>query len=129
MSCVDQRTGRAGAAKRGMLVNPDGPGLSREDAGHGVLRVDGNGHRGARLREALVGEFLPRSLPPLQTAYPRKSQVFADPEGGLASVEALYAALALLGEARPELLQGYRWRAEFLAQNPGLAGPDSVPQP
>jgi pre-rRNA-processing protein TSR3 len=126
---VNHRPGRTLAAEGRILLTPDGPELSREDAGHGLLLVDCNWHRAARLREALVGEFLPRSLPPLQTAYPRKSQVFADPEGGLASVEALYAALALLGEARPELLQGYRWRAEFLAQNPGLAGPDSVPQP
>jgi hypothetical protein len=27
----------------------------------------------------------------------------------------------LLGEPRPELLDGYRWAREFLASNPGLA--------
>jgi pre-rRNA-processing protein TSR3 len=54
------------------------------------------------------------------TAYPRRSRTFTDPERGLASIEALFAALALLGEPRRELLDGYRWAAEFLAANTGL---------
>ena len=33
----------------------------------------------------------------------------------------LGAALALLGERRPELLEAYRWREAFLAANPSLA--------
>ena len=33
---------------------------------------------------------------------------------------ALYAALAILGEPRVELLEGYRWRARFLELNPLL---------
>jgi pre-rRNA-processing protein TSR3 len=61
-----------------------------------------------------------RRLPPLATAYPRKSRVFEDPERGLASIEALYAALALLGDVRPELLGSYRWAREFLRLNPGI---------
>jgi pre-rRNA-processing protein TSR3 len=59
-------------------------------------------------------------LPALATAYPRKSRTFSDPEQGLASVEALYAALFLLGDARPELLEGYRFAERFLAANPRL---------
>jgi len=69
----------------------------------------------------LEGELALRRLPPLESAYPRRSKLFEDPAGGLASVEALYAALAILGEPRPELLDGYRWRERFLAANPGLA--------
>ena len=57
---------------------------------------------------------------PLVTAYPRRSRLFADPAQGLASVEALYAALAILGRPRPELLEGYRWASEFLRANPEL---------
>ncbi|MDE0914647.1 MAG: DUF367 domain-containing protein [Planctomycetota bacterium] len=123
---VNHAPGRTLAAEGRILLTPDAPELSLADAGRGLLLVDCNWRRAPRLREALVGDFLPRSLPPLKTAYPRKSQVFADPEQGLASVEALYAALALLGESRPDLLEGYRWKREFLAQNPGLPGPDSA---
>jgi pre-rRNA-processing protein TSR3 len=61
-----------------------------------------------------------RRLPPLATAYPRKSRQFEDPASGLASVEALYAALAILGEARPDLLAQYRWAQGFLDANPQL---------
>ena len=67
------------------------------------------------------GEPIRRSLPPLLTAYPRKSQVFEDPERGLASIEALYAAVRILYGPRPELLEGYRWGDEFLRMNPSLA--------
>ena len=111
------------------VLTPEAPELTLADAGRGLLLVDSNWRRAPRLREALVGDFLPRSLPPLKTAYPRMSQVFVDPEQGLASVEALYAALALLGEPRPDLLEEYRWGAEFLAQNPGLPGLDSTHRP
>jgi ribosome biogenesis protein Tsr3 len=44
----------------------------------------------------------------------------SDPEHGLASVEALYAAIALLDVPRPELLARYRWAVGFLAANPEL---------
>lgn len=67
------------------------------------------------------GELLPRRLPPLASAYPRKSRPNHDPEHGLASVEALCAALALLGEVRPELLARYRWKERFHGLNPTFA--------
>lgn len=69
--------------------------------------------------EALEGEhFERRRLPQhLQTAYPRVSKVHTDPAGGLASVEALFAATVLLGAPRPDLLEGYRWAEEFLRRN------------
>ncbi len=117
---VNHAAGRTLDAEGRILLTPEAPELSPQDAGPGLLLVDCNWRRAPKLRAALVGDFLPRSLPALHTAYPRRSQVFADPEQGLASVEALYAALALLGDPRPELLQGYRWRAEFLSLNPNL---------
>ena len=73
------------------------------------------------LLQTVDGDPELRRLPPLSTAYPRRSRTFADPDGGLASVEALYAALAILGRPRPELLADYRWAADFLRQNPGLS--------
>jgi pre-rRNA-processing protein TSR3 len=64
-----------------------------------------------------------RSLPPeLQTAYPRKSKIFEDPQNGLASIEALHAALCMLGKRDDSLLDGYRWRKEWLDLNSELLG-------
>ena len=44
------------------------------------------------------------------------SKVYHDPEGGLASVEAIYLAQRILGEDDLSILDGYRWRDEFLSQ-------------
>ena len=102
------------------LLHPDGEPLTRADAGRGLLVVDCSWRRVPQLLSRLDGELHPRRLPPLTTAYPRVSRQFADPERGLASIEALYAALAILGDARPELLAEYRWADQFLAANPDL---------
>lgn len=112
--------GRTYAVGRRIVLHPEGELLGPADAGRDLLLVDCAWRRLPRLLSSVEGELLPRRLPPLVTAYPRRSKLFADPERGLASVEALFAALALLGERRPELLVAYRWRAEFLAANPTL---------
>lgn len=52
----------------------------------------------------------------VKTAYPRVSKIADNPDGGLASVEALYLARRLLGDDDPTLLDAYYWRDEFLAQ-------------
>jgi len=53
----------------------------------------------------------------VQTAYPRVSKTYDDPAGGLATVEALYAAYRLLGRPTEGLLDHYRWAEEFLRRN------------
>jgi pre-rRNA-processing protein TSR3 len=59
-----------------------------------------------------------RSLPSgFVTAYPRTSKLYEDPEAGLASVEALFVASAVLGQPRFELLRSYRWARPFLVRN------------
>lgn len=59
-----------------------------------------------------------RALPAgLETAYPRRSKLTDDPDRGLASVEALVAALHLLGYPALDLLDGYHWKREFLHLN------------
>jgi pre-rRNA-processing protein TSR3 len=58
-----------------------------------------------------------RSLPLIHTAYPRKSEVFADPTEGLATIEALYAALRILGRDTRGLLDHYHWKQKFLELN------------
>lgn len=59
-----------------------------------------------------------RSLPEgIVTAYPRRSKLREDPEEGLASIEALVAALHVLGRDWEGLLDGYRWADAFLDAN------------
>ena len=68
------------------------------------------------LRGKIIGRPLERSLPTwIRTAYPRVSKLGFDPDSGLASVEALYAALHLMGYERQDVLDAYRWREPFLA--------------
>ena len=68
------------------------------------------------MRAKIVGNPVERSLPSwVRTAYPRSSKMTEDPECGLATVEALYAALRLMGMDCPDLLEGYRWKEAFLA--------------
>lgn len=56
-----------------------------------------------------------RGLPPgLHTAYPRQSKIAEDPVTGLATIEALYLALRLLGHNDPAILASYHWREAFL---------------
>jgi pre-rRNA-processing protein TSR3 len=103
-----------------LLLHPEGALLQPGEGGEGLLLLDCSWRRLERLLACLRGETVRRRLPPLRTAYPRRSRTFTDPAQGLASVEALYAATAVLGRPRPELLRGYRWAEDFLAANPGL---------
>jgi pre-rRNA-processing protein TSR3 len=103
-----------------ILLHPDGEPLGVEDQGRGLLILDCAWRRVPELLAQVDGDPPRRKLPPLTTAYPRKSRTFLDPGEGLASIEALYAALLLLGEARPEILEGYRFADRFLAVNPRL---------
>ncbi len=107
-------------AGRRILLHPGGDELVREDRGPGLLLVDCAWRRVEPLLDTVDGELIHRRLPPLSSAYPRRSKVFEDPACGLASVEALFAALHLLDDPRPELLDDYRWRDDFLRLNPGL---------
>ena len=114
---VPVRAGQRVDAGRRIWLHPDGEELGPADRGVGLLLVDCTWRRLAKLSASIDGELLRRRLPKLVTAYPRRSKLTPDPEHGLASVEALYAATALLDGPRPELLAGYRWAAEFLAAN------------
>ncbi|MFM7166279.1 MAG: hypothetical protein ACKPJD_35645 [Planctomycetaceae bacterium] len=93
-----------------------GPQLSESDAGSGLLLLDGTWKRAAGMLPFY--QHLPvRSLPSLKTAYPRKSEIYEDPEGGLATIEALYAALRILRRPVAGLLDSYYWRQQFLNLN------------
>jgi pre-rRNA-processing protein TSR3 len=110
---------RVDAGQR-ILLHPDGDEITSADRGKPLLLIDCAWRRLPQLLATVDGELEHRRLPKLITAYPRKSKQFEDPEQGLASIEALYAALALLGEVRGELLESYRWKEDFLARNPAL---------
>lgn len=103
-----------------ILLHPDAPVLTLADSGLPLLLIDCSWRRVPQLLGMLDGALTRRRLPEMVTAYPRKSRQFEDPASGLASVEALYAALAILGNPRPDLLAEYRWAQKFLDGNPSL---------
>ena len=105
------------------LLGFDGPLLSPADASRPLLVLDATWRLLPGLERCLRGEPLRRSLPRgLRTAYPRVSKLAPDPAGGLASVEALYAAFRCMGFSGKGLLEGYRWAREFLEINKGILG-------
>ena len=105
-----------------------GPQLSDADAHCGLLLLDGTWRLAQRM--APFFQQVPvRSLPSIHTAYPRRSQVFADPTEGLATIEALYAALRLLGRSTTGLLDHYHWKDQFLQQNGWLDEPAESREP
>ncbi len=96
-----------------------GPILGPEDQNCGLLVLDGT-WRHAEPMERAHAAVPVRTLPPLTTAYPRLSKVREDPDGGLATVEAIYAAYRLLGRDTTGLLDHYHWAAEFVEINQEL---------
>ena len=93
-----------------------GPILSEADKECGLLVLDGT-WRWVEPMERLAATIPVRSLPPLATAYPRSSKVSENPDGGLATIEAIYAAYRLLGRDTTGLLDHYRWGNAFVEQN------------
>jgi pre-rRNA-processing protein TSR3 len=62
-----------------------------------------------------------RSLPEeFVTAYPRRQSDCSEPDRGLASVEALAVAHALMGRPWLSLLDLYHWKEDFLQKNSSI---------
>jgi pre-rRNA-processing protein TSR3 len=100
------------SAGRGEFILHDGRGRALRP----VLLLDSVWRLLPGMRRKISGAPVERSLPGwVTTAYPRISKMTEDPEDGLATIEALYAALALMGFECPELLDGYLWKDAFLA--------------
>lgn len=97
----------------------DGPPLTRDDADRGLLVLDGTWRFAAQM-EAAFARIPVRSLPGWKTAYPRVSKLFADPSGGLATIEAIYAAYTLLARDTTGILDRYHWAQEFVERNESL---------
>ena len=101
-------------ASDAIVLSVDAPVISKADTGRSLILLDGNWKHVAKLKSCLRGAPLYRSLPRVATAYPRRNDDGLDPADGLASVEALYLALKLLGHDDPSLLDQYHWREQFL---------------
>jgi pre-rRNA-processing protein TSR3 len=93
-----------------------GPDLGPADADKGLLVLDASWHHVAPM-EQYFHDVPVRSLPPWLTAFPRLSKLGRDPEQGLATVEAVFAALTILGRSTQGILDSYHWRAQFLELN------------
>ncbi len=99
------------------LLEIDAPVISHADVHRPLLLLDSTWHLLPRVRKKVYGDFVPRSLPPsILTAYPRVSKMHDDPNG-LATIEALYAALRFMGKDDPEILKGYPYAEKFLELN------------
>lgn len=111
-------TWRPGATIRAAghtLLAVEGEELTPADAGRPLLILDSTWRYLDAMRESLQGEVTPRCLPRgITTAYPRTSKLHDEPAFGLASIEALHAALLVLGLRDDSLLDRYHWGGEFL---------------
>lgn len=106
------------------LLCVDAPPLTPADGGRPLLVLDATWRRLKQMQGCIRGTPVRRSIPSgVSTAYPRVSRYGDDPAGGLASVEALFVARALLGRWEPDLLAEYHWGAEFLAGLPSWVKP------
>jgi pre-rRNA-processing protein TSR3 len=103
-----------------------GPLIGPDDAHQGLLVLDGTWRLVAKM-EADYTKLPVRSLPPLQTAYPRRSKTLDDPDNGLASIEALFAAYHLMDRTTDGLLDHYRWANQFLAANSSCLTNHQIP--
>ena len=101
-------------ASDAIVLSVDAPLISEADAGRPLILLDGNWKHVPKLKSCLRGTPIYRSLPRVPTAYPRRNDEGLDPAEGLASVEALYLGLKLLGHDDPSLLSQYYWREQFL---------------
>ena len=103
-----------------LLLAPGAAPLTAADASRPLLLLDASWRHARSMLRAFPG-IETRAIPPgWRTAYPRQSKVSEDPDGGLATVEALHAALALTGRRDDTLLAHYRWAADYLRLNADL---------
>lgn len=93
-----------------------GPLLSPADREAGLLVLDATWNYAVKM-EPDYRHVPVRSLLPWTTAYPRTSKLYDDPTGGLATIEAVFAAFLQMGRDPTGLLDTYRWRDEFLTLN------------
>lgn len=102
------------------LLSMEGAPLSKEDYAQGLLVLDGTWRYAEKMYQNVpaLKKIETRSLPSgFRTAYPRKQEDCAEPERGLASIEAIFLAYHLLGRNTDGLLDLYHWQQQFLDIN------------
>ncbi len=105
--------------EKGILLSLDAPPLKNEDR-FPLFLIDGTWKYAAIMQRQVPQKekWIHRSLPShFRTAYPRKQTDCADPDRGLASVEALFIAYHILGYNTSGLLDHYYWKDDFLKLN------------
>lgn len=107
--------------KSTVLLTLGAPELSLADRDSDLLLIDGT-WKYAEVMERQVLKQQPglilRSLPShFRTAYPRRQEDCVEPEKGLASIEALFAAYTILQWDPTGLLDNYHWSNDFLDIN------------
>jgi pre-rRNA-processing protein TSR3 len=103
-----------------VVLTLEAPPLTAEDAKRGLLLIDATWRYAAQMEKKIAPRqnVVQRSIPAhYRTSYPRCQTACADPDRGLASIEALYVAYRLLGRDADDLLENYYWREGFLERN------------
>lgn len=112
--------------KHGLILSFEGPIISKKDALSPLILLDGTWRYSERMFKQIpeIQAFEKRSLPKgFKSAYPRRQEDCLDPSRGLASVEALSVACALMGLSWLDLLNAYYWKESFLEKNHDLLFP------
>ncbi len=94
--------------------------LTPQDSSSGLLIVDATWKYAQQMQKNLpdLGNLKLRKLPKkFLTAYPRRQNDCIDPESGLASIEAIFCAYAIMGRSCEGLLDHYYWQSSFLEKN------------
>ncbi len=110
-----------------ILLTLGAPPLTKDDKNFGLFLIDATWRYASIMfnHTPSVKNCLHRSLPShLRTAYPREQNDCPDPQAGLASIEALYAAFTILERDTKGLLDNYYWQEQFLQDNPSLRALD-----
>lgn len=97
-----------------VVLTLDAPMLTLADRDKALFLIDGTWRYAQKMLSTLSPPYEMRSLPSIQTAYPRKQTDCSDPERGLASVEALYLAYTILERDTRGLLDNYPFKDAFL---------------
>lgn len=114
-----------GPLKSPVLLHPDGECLTKIRSSRGgisgIAAIDCVWRRVDAILSRIAAPLpvLGRIPDGFQTAYLRKSSYGFDPDGGLATIEAIFAARALLGHWQPDLLSKYPFGRAFVELNRG----------
>ena len=92
-----------------------------KDKDKDMIILDMNWTNAMRFMKHVPADVEKRSIAKFKEAYPKTNPTSNRPEGGLMSVEAMFAAkLMMTGEADESLLDGYYFKNKFLEQNKKL---------